>query len=78
MPPKFANLRAEQVVRALKKGGYYIHETSGSHVQMKHLNKPGRVTIPYHKRFDLPKHIVKSIVRQAGLTNQEFFDLIEN
>jgi hypothetical protein len=24
----------------------------------------------------LPKHIVKSIVRQAGLTNEEFFDLL--
>jgi hypothetical protein len=26
MPPKFANLKPEQVVRALKKGGFYIHE----------------------------------------------------
>jgi len=43
---------------------------------MKHRTKPGRLTIPYHKRFDLPKHIVKSIVRQAGLTNKEFFDLL--
>jgi hypothetical protein len=32
---------------------------------------------PYPKRFDLPKHIVKRIVRQAGLTNQEFFDLLD-
>lgn len=57
----------------LSKSGFYIHETTGSHVQM-----PGRVTVPYHKRFDLPKHIVKSIVRQAGLTNEEFFQLLEN
>ena len=77
MSPKFANLKPEQVIRALKNGGFYIHETTGSHVQMKHRTRPGRVTIPYHRRFDLPKHIVKSIVRQAGLTNQEFFDLLE-
>jgi len=63
---------------ALSKGGFYVHETSGSHVQMKHPTEPGRVTIPYHKRFDLPKHIVKSIVRQAGLTNQEFFGLLKS
>ena len=75
MPPKFANLRPEQVVRAPKNGGFYVHETSGSHVQMKHPTNPVRVTIPYHQRFDLPKHIVKSIVRQAGLTNKEFFGL---
>ena len=77
MSPKFANLRPEEVIRALKKGGFYVHGTTGSHVQMKHPTKLGRVTIPYHKRFDLPKHIVKSIVRQAGLTNQEFFDLLD-
>ena len=29
MPPKFANLKPEEVIRALKKGGYYIHQTSG-------------------------------------------------
>jgi predicted RNA binding protein YcfA (HicA-like mRNA interferase family) len=76
MPSKFANLKPEQVIRALRKGGFFIRESSGSHVQMKHPGKPGRVTIPYHKRFDLPKHIVKSIVRQAGLTNEEFFELL--
>jgi predicted RNA binding protein YcfA (HicA-like mRNA interferase family) len=76
MSPKFANLKPEEVIRALKKAGFYVHETTGSHVQMKHPSRPDRVTIPYHSRFDLPKHIVKSIVRQAGLTNEEFFDLL--
>jgi predicted RNA binding protein YcfA (HicA-like mRNA interferase family) len=77
MPPKFANLKPQEVIRALQKAGFYIHETSGSHVQLKHPSKPGRVTVPYHTRFDLPKHIVKSIIRQAGLSNQEFFNLLK-
>jgi predicted RNA binding protein YcfA (HicA-like mRNA interferase family) len=76
MAPKFANLKPREVVRALEKAGFQIHETSGSHVQPKHPDRPGRITVPYHERFDLPKHIVKSIVRQAGLTNQEFFRLL--
>jgi predicted RNA binding protein YcfA (HicA-like mRNA interferase family) len=45
MPPKFANLKPDQVIRALKKGGFFIHETSGSQVQMKHPIKPGRARI---------------------------------
>jgi predicted RNA binding protein YcfA (HicA-like mRNA interferase family) len=77
MPPKLANLRPREVIRALEKGGHYIHETTGSHVHLKHPSKPGRITVPYHERFDLPKHIVKSIIRQAGLTNKEFFDLLK-
>ncbi len=76
MAQKFANLKPREVVRALQRAGYIIHETTGSHVHLKHPVRPGRVTIPYHGRFDLPKHIVKSIVRQAGLTNEEFFRLL--
>ena len=76
MAPKFANLKPREVVRALEKAGFHIHEISGWHVQLKHPDRPGRITVPYHERFDLPKHIVKSIVRQAGLTNQEFFRLL--
>jgi hypothetical protein len=30
MSPKCANLKPEQVIRALKKGGFYAHETSRS------------------------------------------------
>lgn len=76
MPPKLASLRPREVVRALEQGGWFIHETSGSHVQLKHPVRSGRVTVPHHERFDLPRHIVKSIIRQAGLTNQEFLDLL--
>jgi predicted RNA binding protein YcfA (HicA-like mRNA interferase family) len=76
MAPKFANLKPREVVRALQRAGYVIHETTGSHVHLKHPDRPGRVTIPYHTRFDLPKHIVKSIVRQAGMANEEFFRLL--
>ncbi len=76
MPPKLANLKPREVVRVLQRAGWTIHETTGSHVQLKHPDKPGRLTVPYHERFDLPKHIVKSIIRQAGLTNQQFFDLL--
>jgi predicted RNA binding protein YcfA (HicA-like mRNA interferase family) len=77
MPPKFAGLKPRVVIRALQQGGFSIHEQSGSHVHLKHPSKPARVTVPNHERFDLPKHIVKSIVRQAGLTNTEFFDLLD-
>lgn len=76
MPPKLANLKPREVVRALERAGWTIHETTGSHVQLKHTDKPGRLTVPYHERFDLPKHIIKSIIRQAGLTNQQFADLL--
>jgi len=77
MSPKLSNLKPREIIRVLERAGYYIHETGGSHVQLNHPSRPGRITVPYHERFDLPKHIVKSIIRQAGLTNKEFFDLLK-
>jgi predicted RNA binding protein YcfA (HicA-like mRNA interferase family) len=76
VPPKFTNLKPRALIRALEKAGFYIHETSGSHVQLKHPSRTGRVTVPCHERFDLPRHIVKSIIRQAGLTNKELSELL--
>lgn len=76
MPPKFANLKPKEIIRALEKSGFYIHETHGSHVQLKHPSKPGRVTVPYQSHFDIPKHIVRNIIKQAGLTNDEFAELL--
>jgi len=76
MAPKLAGLKPRQIVRALEKAGFYIHESTGSHVHLKHPSKAGRVTVPYHERFDVPKQIVKSIIRQAGLTNEEFLGFL--
>ncbi len=70
-------LKPRLVLRALQKGGFYVHEISGSHVHLKHPAKPGRVTVPNHQRFDLPKPIVRSIIRQAGLTTDEFMALLD-
>ena len=77
MARKLSSLRPRVVIRALEKAGFYIHEQSGSHLQLKHPSRPGGVTVPCHERFDLPPHIVKSILRQAGITNDQFFDLLD-
>ncbi|CZT57885.1 YcfA-like protein [Eubacteriaceae bacterium CHKCI005] len=39
---------------------------SGSHIQLKHPTKPGKVTIPSHSG-DIPRGTLKSIMKQAGL-----------
>ena len=72
-----ANIKPKETIRALERAGWFIHESSGSHVQLKHPTKPGRITVPFHARFDLPKHILKSIINQAGLSNEEFFELLD-
>jgi predicted RNA binding protein YcfA (HicA-like mRNA interferase family) len=57
---------SRDVLRALKSDGWEEVAQKGSHVQLKHPTKPGRVTVPHPKR-DLPLGTLKSIERQAGI-----------
>jgi len=54
------------VLRRLVRDGWVEVARKGSHLQLKHPTKPGRVTLP-HPRRDLPKGTLRSIERQAGV-----------
>ena len=56
---------SRKLIRKLKAGGWVVVAQRGSHVQLKHPERPGRVTVP-HPRRDLPTGMVRSIYRQAG------------
>ena len=73
---KLASIKPREALRVLERAGWFIHRTIGSHVHLKHYQKPGRITVPYHAGFDLPKGTIKRIINQAGLTNEEFLDLL--
>jgi len=76
MSPALPVLKPKRIVRALERAGFYIHHSSGSHVQMKHSDKPElRVTIPYHS-IDVPPGTLNSIIRQSGLSREEFLKLL--
>lgn len=59
-------MKSEDILSALRADGWFEVHRRGSHVQLKHPHKPGRVTVP-HPRRDIPVGTVKSIERQAGL-----------
>jgi predicted RNA binding protein YcfA (HicA-like mRNA interferase family) len=61
------------VIRALKRAGFVIHHTTGSHYFLK--KEKQRVSVPYHNK-DLKPGTLRSIVAQAGLTVEEFVDLL--
>lgn len=59
----------KEIKRQLSKLGWKVKAQKGSHVQMVHPSKSGKVTIPNHGKRDLPPGTVKSIWKQAGLGN---------
>ena len=59
-------MKFQEIERIILKDGWKLKSTSGSHYQYIHVSKPGKVTIPYHRK-DLHPKTIKSILKQAGL-----------
>lgn len=57
---------SREIIRRLRRDGWFEVNQAGSHVQFKHPIKPGRVTVPHPKR-DIPLGTLKSIEKQAGI-----------
>ena len=57
---------SREIIRRLKKDGWYEVNQVGSHKQFKHPTRPGRATVPHPKR-DIPIGTLKSIEKQAGI-----------
>ena len=65
-----------EVVKALNKAGFKIVGRKGSHVRLKKKtpSKTYIVIVPIHP--EIKKGTLRSILRQAGLTREEFIQLI--
>jgi predicted RNA binding protein YcfA (HicA-like mRNA interferase family) len=68
---------AKEATRALERAGFVLVRTSGSHMHYRHPERSGLVTIPAHAGETLFPAILKSILRQAGISEDEFRDLLK-
>lgn len=59
-------IRPEQMEKRILEDGWKFKEQNGSHRKYTHPTKPGKVTIPFHKK-DLTKGTENAILKQAGL-----------
>lgn len=59
-------MKVKELVRILKDDGWQKKEQRGSHLQLIHPVKKGKVTIPVHGG-DVPKGTLNAILKQAGL-----------
>ena len=61
-------MTARDLLKQLHKDGWQEIDarTKGSHIQLKHPVKSGKVTVPIHSG-DIPPGTLNSILKQAGL-----------
>lgn len=77
MSPKQPRITGIKVIRALQRVGWYTERQHGSHVYLKHPSYPHlRVTVAVHAGEVVKPKTLQSILEQAGLSIDEFRDLL--
>lgn len=77
MSPALPVVKPRECLRALQKAGFYIAHQTGSHARLFHNNRTElKVTLPIHTK-DIPTGTLKSILRQANLSVEEFIELLD-
>ena len=73
---RLPSIGGRDLVRTFERHGFSIIRIRGSHY---HLDKPGlptSVVIPVHGNRDVPQGTLRSIIRLAGLTDDEFIEML--
>ena len=60
-------MKVRDVLRLLHDDGWIVVATRGSHRQLRHATKPGRVTVAGKPSHEIAPGTLSSIMKQAGL-----------
>ena len=74
MSPKLPVASGAQLIKAFGKLGYYIRSQQGSHIHLRHPILPP-LTIPNHR--EIARGTLRAIIRQAGLSLDDFINLLK-
>jgi predicted RNA binding protein YcfA (HicA-like mRNA interferase family) len=70
-------LTANEVIRGLKNAGFvFDRQAKGSHEIWYNPITKRRTTVPNHPGIDIRKGTFKAILKEAGLSVEEFLELI--
>ncbi|MFL5656201.1 MAG: type II toxin-antitoxin system HicA family toxin [Ktedonobacteraceae bacterium] len=74
MPPKLIRVSATEAIRALERLGFVQIRQRGSHIILKKQTSAGEVgcVVPLHHQLAIGT--LRSILRQAGITPEEFME----
>lgn len=73
--PRLPRLSAREICTVLEKLGFSIVRQSGSHIIYKNAEGK-RATVPFHAAKILHPKVLKSILRDAGITSEDVAKLL--
>jgi predicted RNA binding protein YcfA (HicA-like mRNA interferase family) len=68
------SLSGDEVVRALRRAGFYVKRQKSSHIVMRRDQPFAQVVVPAHRSIDTGT--LANILDGAGLTTEEFSELL--
>ncbi|MFC1612989.1 type II toxin-antitoxin system HicA family toxin [Patescibacteria group bacterium] len=73
--PKLPSVKPAQMIKALKRAGFYVDHISGSHYILYKDDQSPPIVVPFHKK-DLKIGTLSGILKQAKISVQEFIKLL--
>ena len=72
---KLPVISGRRCVQSLDRAGFYVKRRTGSHLVLRRDDPFAQVVVPDHKVLD--RGTLRAIIRQAGLSVDEFVGLLE-
>ncbi|MBN2524199.1 MAG: type II toxin-antitoxin system HicA family toxin [Bacteroidales bacterium] len=64
-------MKYSELLRILKKNGWYEIRQTGSHIMMKHPDKESTIIVPNHSSHEVKKGLLKAIIKQSGIKTKK-------
>lgn len=74
--PKVPRISGKQAVSAFEKAGFIHDRTVGSHFILVKEDVPHVLSIPVHGNQDVGIGLLRSLIRKAGMTVEEFLECL--
>jgi predicted RNA binding protein YcfA (HicA-like mRNA interferase family) len=74
--PKVPRITGEEAIKAFSKAGFVEDRVRGSHHILRHPEQTVRLSIPVHAGQTLGVGLLRSQIRDAGLTVEQFISFL--
>jgi len=75
--PRLPVLTGQKTMAALRRDGFMVKRRESSHVTLWHPQRKRAVTVPDHGSRPLRRGILRAVIRDAGLSVEEFRRLLD-
>ncbi len=74
---RLGSYSGEEVKKAFLQAGWVISRQRGSHVILEKIGQVATLSIPVHKGKNVKRGTLRDLIRDAGMTVEEFFEYIK-